>query len=74
MYSKKAKDINVKGFNIIKNKNEAKTMVKHILCGFKCKFNSTTCNSNQKWDNKTCQCECKCYRKCKKDYSWNPGT
>ena len=23
---------------------------------------------------KTGQCECKNYRKCKKDYSWNPST
>ena len=45
---KKAKDINVKVFNMITNKNEAKTMKKHIPCHFKCKFNSTTCNSNQK--------------------------
>ena len=33
-----------------------------------------TCHSNQKWNNKTCQCECKNYQKCKKDYSWNPNT
>ena len=32
------------------------------------------CNSNQKWNNKTCQCECKNYRMWKKDYSWNPST
>ena len=31
-------------------------------------------NLNQKWNNKTCQCECKNYRKCKKHYSWNPST
>ena len=24
--------------------------------------NSATCNSNQKWNNKTCQCACKNYR------------
>ena len=23
--------------------------------------------------NKTCQCECRHYRKCKKEYSWNPN-
>ena len=28
----------------------------------------------KKWNNKACQCECKNYRKCKKDYSWNPST
>ena len=26
------------------------------------------------WSNKTCQSERKSYRKCKKDYSWNPST
>ena len=70
----KRKDINVKGFNMITNRNEAKTFVKYIPCDCKCKFNSTTCNSNQKLKNKTCQCECKTYRTCKKDYSWNPST
>ena len=31
--------------------NEANTLVKHISC----KFSSKTCNSNQKWNNATCQ-------------------
>ena len=67
-------DINVKAFNMITKKNEAKTMTKHISCDCKGKFSSTTCNSKQKWNNKTCQCECKNYRQCEKDYSWNPST
>ena len=71
--TKKKKAINAKAFNTITNKNEAKTMEKHISCDYKCKFNSTTCNSNQRWNNKTCQCECKNYRTCKEDYSWNPS-
>ena len=54
---KETKDINVKAFNMITNKNKAK-----------CGFNNTKCNSNQKWNNKTCQRECKNYRTCKKDY------
>ena len=47
---KRKKDINAKVFNMITktNKNEAKAMTKHIPCNCKCKFNSTTCNSNQK--------------------------
>ena len=65
---KEAKDINVKGFNMKTNKDEAKTMTEHVSCDCKCKFNSTTCSSNQKWNNKSCQCECKNYRKCKKYY------
>ena len=40
---------------------------------FKCKLNSTTCNLNQKFNNKICQCECKNYRTWKRDYSWNPS-
>ena len=34
--------------------NESKTFVKHISCDFKFRLNSTTCNSNQKWNNETC--------------------
>ena len=34
---KKAKNINVKVLNIMTNKNEAKTMKKHISCDCKCK-------------------------------------
>ena len=40
----KQKDINVKVFNMITNKNEAKTMVKHVPCGNK---NSTVQLANQ---------------------------
>ena len=53
---------------------ETKTLVIHISCNFKCKFNSTKSNSNQKWNNKTCQCDFKNYCMCKKHYSWNPST
>ena len=28
--------------------NEGKTLIKHISCDCKCRFNSTKCNSNQK--------------------------
>ena len=66
---KETKDINVKPFDMIINQNKAKEMTEHISCYCKCKFNSTTCNSKQKCNNKTCQCECRNYYKCKKDYS-----
>ena len=65
--------MNIKAFNMITNKNEAKAMTEHISCDSKCKLNSTTWNSNQKWNNKKRQCKCKNSRKCKKDYSWNPS-
>ena len=54
--SKETKDINVKAFYMITNQNEAKAMIEHISCDCKCKFSSTVCNSNQKWNNKTSQC------------------
>ena len=41
-------------------------MTKHISFDCKCKFNSTTCNSNKKWNNETFQYECKNYHKCTK--------
>ena len=36
---KETKDINVKTFDIITNKHEAETMIEHISCDCKCKFN-----------------------------------
>ena len=49
---KETKDINVKAFNMIKNKDVAKAMTEHISCGCKCKFNGATCNSKQKCNKK----------------------
>ena len=57
---------NVKSFNIVTSQNEAKTMIKYISCDCKCNFNGTRCNANQKWNNKTCSCECKNYCTCSK--------
>ena len=39
-FLKETKDINVEAFNMITNKNEAKTITKHISCDCKCKSNS----------------------------------
>ena len=71
---KETKDMNANAFNMIANKDEAKAMTEHISCDYKCKFNSTKSNSKQKLNNKTCQCECNNYSKCKENYCWNPGT
>ena len=64
-FPSKAKDVNVKVFNLITNRNEAKLLIEHILSDFKWKFHSTTCSSNQKSNNgtyhslnhSTCFCE-----------------
>ena len=47
-------------------------MTEHVSCDCKCKLNSTVYNWNQIYNNKICQCECKTYRTCKKNCSWNP--
>ena len=52
------RDIDVKVFNTMTRINEAKTLIKHVLCDCKCKSNSKTNNSNQNWNNDTWQCEC----------------
>ena len=62
----KTKDIDVKVFNMITRINEDKTLIKHISCGCKCKFNSTTCNSNKKCNNDTCQRDLKIFIHAKK--------
>ena len=51
--------------------NEAKILVENISCDCKCKLDSIACNSNQRWNNDTCQYEFKNYQTCKKDYTWN---
>ena len=48
----KIKDINVKAFKMIANKNKAKTMTKHIPCDCKCKFNSTHVVLSKKFKSK----------------------
>ena len=53
---------------------KAKTFVNYISSDFKCQLNSTTCNSDKKWNSDTCQCQSKKFRSCRKDYSWNAGT
>ena len=60
--------------DMVSIKTEDKAMTEHISYDSKRKFNSATCNSNQEWNNKTCQCECINYHKCEKENSWNPRT
>ena len=63
---KEIDEINDRIFNTITNKDGANAMTEHISRDCKCKINSTTSNSKQKWNSKTCQCECKNYDKWEK--------
>ena len=55
----KIKDVNLKVLDMMKGKNESKTLIKHISCEWRCKFDGRKCNSEQKWNIDKCQCECK---------------
>ena len=43
----KTNDVNVKACDMVTNKNETTTMLKHISCDCKWKYNSTACSSNR---------------------------
>ena len=47
----KTKDKNVKVFNLMTKIKEVKTLIKHISCYCKCRFNSAPCNSSHKRNN-----------------------
>ena len=68
----KREDLNLNTFNMITGIYESKLLTKHLSCKCKCKFNGRKCNSNQKWKNNKCWCECKKHHICEKDYTWNP--
>ena len=65
---KKTEDLNLSIFNMITGINESKTLIKHISCECKCKFDGTKRKSNQGWNNDKCRCECKKHHICEKDY------
>ena len=70
----KTEDLNLSMFNMITGINESKTLTKHISCECKCKFDGRNCNSDQRWNNDKCRCECKKRYACENGYVWNPGT
>ena len=48
LFPNKTKSVNVKVHNMIKRINESKTLMEHISCDCIWKFDSTTCNPNEK--------------------------
>ena len=58
-FGNETEDVNLSVFNMVTGINESKRFAKHILCKCECKFNDWKCNSNQKWNNDKCRCECK---------------
>ena len=71
----KREDLNLSVLNMITGIKKMKTLTtKHISCERRCKFDARKYNSNQKWNNDKCWCECKKRHICVKDYIWNPAT
>ena len=50
----KTVDLNVSVFNVITGKSESKTLIKHLSCKCKGKFDGRNCNSNQWRNNNKC--------------------
>ena len=48
----------------------SQNLTQDISCECKCIFDGRNCNSNQKWNNDKCWCECKQ----EQDYIRNPST
>ena len=64
-------------FNVIARIYESKILTKHKSRECKCKFDGRKCNSDQKWNNYKCRCECKNLKEdnaCEQDYIWNAST
>ena len=74
MFQTEQKDLNLIVLNVIKGINESKTLIRHISYKCKCRFGGRKCNSDQKWNNNKCLCQCKKHHICEKDYIWNPVT
>ena len=70
----KTEDLSLSMFIMITRINESKTLIKHISCECKRKFDGRKCNSDQWWDNDKCRYKCKKRHVCEKNYVWNPAT
>ena len=60
------KNITIKSFDLISQKNVLKTISFHQSCKCDCLLDEKVCNNKQK-----CRCECLKIKKCKTGYSWN---
>ena len=65
------KNISVKCFDLISQKNVLKNISFHQSCQCGCLLDTKVCNNLQKWSKDKCTCECLKIRKCDIDYSWN---
>ena len=50
----KTEDLSLSVFNMITRINESKTLIRHISCECKCRFDRRKCNLDQRWNNNKC--------------------
>ena len=65
------KNISVKSFDFLSNKNVLKNISFHQSCKCGCLLDKKVCNKLQKWNKDKCKCECLKIKDCDIDYSWN---
>ena len=65
------KNINVKSFDLLSNKNVLKNISFHQSCKCGCLLDKKVCNNLQKWNKGECKCECLKIKDCGIGYSWN---
>ena len=65
------KNISVKSFDLLSNKNVLKNISFHQSCKCGCLLDEKVCNNIQKWNKDKFRCECLKIKKCKIGYSWD---
>ena len=70
------KNINVKVFNLMARRTEARHIEYHENWRCKCRLDASVCNNKQRWNTDKCRCECKELIDrgiCCKIFIWNPS-
>ena len=65
------KNITVKIFDLISQKNVLKNISFHESCQCDCLLDEKVCNNLQKWNKDKCRCECLKIKDCDIGFSWN---
>ena len=70
------KNIDLKLFNLMSRTNETRYTKLHKTCKCKCRFDTSVCKNNERWNEDKCRCECKELidkGSCDKGFLWNPS-
>ena len=65
------KNISVKSFDLISQKNMLRNISFHLSCKCGCLLDEKVCNNKQKWNKNKCRCECLEIKECESGSFWN---